>query len=147
LTTAVVTSSLTTAVVMGGSMSGKTIGDQELALLRHVAEAGPVSVGGVVEAFGAPRGLARSTVLTMMERLRQKGYLAREPVEGVYHYKSASSPGELLQGAVRTFVEKTLAGSVSPFVSYLTERSEVTDEELAELEQLVDRLRSQRREP
>jgi predicted transcriptional regulator len=127
-------------------MNGKTIGDQELALLRHVAEAGPVPVGEVVEAFGAPRGLARSTVLTMMERLRQKGYLDREPVGGVYHYKAASSPGELLQGAVRTFVEKTLAGSVSPFVSYLTERSEVSDEELAELGQLVDRLRSQRKD-
>jgi predicted transcriptional regulator len=127
--------------------SGKTIGDQELALLRHVAEAGPLSVGEVVEAFGAPRGLARSTVLTMMERLRQKGYLAREPVEGVYHYQAASTPGELLQGAVRSFIEKTLDGSVSPFVSYLTERSEVSDEELAELEQLVDRLRSRRKEP
>lgn len=128
-------------------MSGKTIGDQELALLRHVAEAGPVSVGEVLEAFGAPRGLARSTVLTMMERLRQKGYLDREQVEGVYRYQAGSSPGELLQGAVRTFVEKTLDGSVSPFVTYLTERSEVSDEELAELEQLVDRLKSRRREP
>ena len=126
--------------------SGKTIGDQELALLRHVAEAGPVSVGEVFEAYGGPRGLARSTVLTVMERLRQKGYLDRELVEGVYRYRAASSPGELLQGAVRTFVEKTLAGSVSPFVSYLTERSEVSDEELAELEQLVDRLRSRRKD-
>lgn len=127
--------------------SGKSIGDQELALLRHVAEAGPVSVGQVAESFGAPRGLARSTVLTMMERLRQKGYLEREPVEGVYHYRADSSPGELLQGAVRAFVERTLSGSVSPFVSYLTERSEVSDEELAELEQLVDRLKSRRKEP
>jgi predicted transcriptional regulator len=150
LTTAVVTkysADVTTVVVKGGFMCGKSIGDQELALLRHVAEAGPVSVGEVVETFGTPRGLARSTVLTMMERLRQKGYLAREPVEGIYHYRADSSPGELLQGAVRSFVEKTLAGSVSPFVSYLTERSEVSDEELVELEQLVDRLRSQRREP
>jgi len=32
-------------------------------------------------------------------------------------------------------------------VSYLTERSEVSDEELAELEQLVDRLKSRRKEP
>ncbi|HEX3126917.1 MAG TPA: BlaI/MecI/CopY family transcriptional regulator [Thermoanaerobaculia bacterium] len=126
--------------------NGRTIGDQELALLRHVAEAGPVSVGEVAETFGAPRGLARSTVLTMMERLRQKGYLDREQVEGVYRYQAGSSPGELLQGAVRTFVEKTLAGSVSPFVTYLTERSEVSDEELVELEQLVDRLKSRRRE-
>jgi predicted transcriptional regulator len=128
-------------------MSGKSIGDQELALLKHVAQTGPVSVGQVAEGYGAPRGLARSTVLTMMERLRQKGHLEREPVDGVFHYRAASSPGELLQGAVRSFVEKTLAGSVSPFVTYLTERSEVSDDELAELERLVDRLRSRRSEP
>ncbi|HET9225937.1 MAG TPA: BlaI/MecI/CopY family transcriptional regulator, partial [Thermoanaerobaculia bacterium] len=42
---------------------------------------------------------------------------------------------------------KTLSGSVSPFVSYLPEKSEVSDDELAELEQLVDRLKSRRREP
>jgi predicted transcriptional regulator len=128
-------------------MSGKTVGDQELALLRYVVEVEPVSVGQVAEGFGAPRGLARSTVLTMMERLRQKGHLEREPADGVFQYRAASSPGELLRGAVESFVEKTLAGSVSPFVSYLTERSEVSDQELADLEHLVDRLRSQRREP
>lgn len=128
-------------------MSGKTIGDQELSLLKHLAETGPASVGQVAEGFGAPRGLARSTVLTMMERLRQKGHLEREQVDGVYRYRAASSPGDLLRGAVQSFVEKTLAGSVSPFVSYLTEKSEVSDDELAELEQLVDRLKSRRREP
>lgn len=128
-------------------MTGKSIGDQELALLRHLAEVGPASVGQVAEGFGVPRGLARSTVLTMMERLRQKGHLEREQVGGVFRYRAASSPGEVLRGAVQSFVEKTLAGSVSPFVSYLTERSEVSDAELAELERLVDRLKSRRREP
>lgn len=127
----------------------KSIGDQELALLRYVAEGGPVSVGQATEGFGEPRGLARSTVLTMMERLRQKGHLEREQVEGVYQYFSPVSSGDLLRGAVRTFVEKTLDGSLSPFVAYLTESaevSEVSDAELAELEQLVSRLKSQRKE-
>src|SRR3712207_8892191 len=53
----------------------------------------------------------------------------REQVDGLFQYRAASSPGELLRGAVQSFVEKTLAGSVSPFVSYLTERSEVRSEE------------------
>ena len=124
----------------------KSIGDQELALLRHVAESGPATVGEATEGFGEPRGLARSTVLTMMERLRQKGHLEREQVEGVYRYFSPVSSGDLLRGAVRTFVEKTLDGSVSPFVAYLTESAEVSDSELAELEQLVSRLKSKKKE-
>lgn len=129
--------------------NGKTIGDQELALLRYVAEEGRVSVGQVAEGFGAPRGLARSTVLTMMERLRQKGHLDREPADGVYRYFSPLPSGEVMRGAVRSFVEKTLSGSVSPFVAYLTETAEVSsvsDSELAELEELVARLKSKRKE-
>lgn len=127
-------------------MPAKSIGDQELALLRHVAEQGPSTVGQVAEGFGAPRGLARSTVLTMMERLRQKGHLHRRQVEGVYHYVSPVPAHEVLRGAVSAFVERTLAGSVSPFVAYLAENADVTEEELAELEELVGRLRARKEE-
>jgi predicted transcriptional regulator len=124
----------------------KTVGDQELTLLRYIADGGPSTVGEVAEGFGEPRGLARSTVLTMMERLRQKGRLEREQVEGVYRYRSLVSEGDLLRGAVQTFVERTLAGSVSPFVAYLTETGDVSDAELAELEDLVSRLKSKKKE-
>ena len=60
----------------------RTIGDQELALLQHLAEHGEATVGEMTASFGAPRGLARSTVLTMMERLRRKGHLGRRLVDG-----------------------------------------------------------------
>jgi len=128
-------------------VTAKSIGDQELALLRYVAERGPVTVAQAVEGFGAARGLARSTVLTMMDRLRAKGHLERRRAGGVFHYSSPASSGELLRGVVRSFVEKTLDGSVSPFVSYLVESAEVSNEELAELERLVAKLQSQRQEP
>ena len=127
-------------------MNPRSIGDQELALLRYIAVQGPMTVGQVAEGFGEPRGLARSTVLTMMERLRQKGHLDREQVDGVFRYFSLAPEEELLRGAVRTFVEKTLAGSVSPFVAYLSETAEVSESELAELEDLVARLKSRKKE-
>ena len=127
-------------------MKSKSIGDQELALLRYVAEQGEATVGQTVEGFGTPRGLARSTVLTMMERLRAKGYLERRQAEGVFRYTPRETDGELLHGVVRDFVERTLGGSVSPFVAYLTETEEVSDVELAELERLVARLQSRKKE-
>ena len=68
----------------------KSIGDQELALLQHLSEHGEASVGEVAAAFGEPRGLARSTVLTMMERLRAKAYLRRRQVDGVYRYAAVA---------------------------------------------------------
>lgn len=127
-------------------MSRPSIGDQELALLHYLAEHAPASVGEVAAGFGEARALARSTVLTMMERLRGKGYLKRRQVGAVYRYSPVTAPGEAMRHAVGSFVEKTLSGSVSPFVAYLSERAEVSDTELAELEALVARLQSRRRE-
>lgn len=127
-------------------MRKTTIGDQELALLHHIDECGAASVGEVAASFGEPRGLARSTVLTMMERLRGKGYLKRRQLKGMFRYSTATGPGEVMRSAVGSFVEKTLSGSVSPFVAWMSERAEVSDTELAELEALVAQLQSRRKE-
>jgi len=126
-------------------MARTTIGEQELALLRHIADRGAVSVAEAVERFGAERGLARSTVLTMMERLRKKGHLGRRLFEGIYRYRARSSSADLLKGAVRHFVEGKLNGSVSPFLAYLSEARDVSDEELRELEEIVAKLNAGKR--
>lgn len=122
----------------------KPVGDQELALLRWVAEHGPVTVGEVAEKFGEPQGLARSTVLTVMERLRGKGHLTRHKVEGVYQYGSSVPLAELLRGVVGDFVQKSLAGSLSPFATWLSQADEVSDDELRQLEEAVARLKSKK---
>ena len=127
-------------------MGKPTIGDQELALLQYLADNNNASVGEVATGFGEPRGLARSTVLTMMERLRSKSYLRRKQVQGMYRYSPSTGPGEVMRSAVGQFVEKTLSGSVSPFVAWMSERTDVSDNELAELEALVHQLQTRRKE-
>jgi predicted transcriptional regulator len=125
-------------------MVESSIGEQELALLRHIADHGSLTVGEAADAFGAPRGLARSTVLTMMERLRLKGHLGRRMSDGVYRYRARASSAELLKSAVQRFVERNLDGSVSPFLAYLSEAGRLSDAELRELEALVARLHAGR---
>ncbi|WP_408953236.1 BlaI/MecI/CopY family transcriptional regulator [Lysobacter sp. Hz 25] len=127
-------------------MNRKSIGDQELALLQYIDENANATVGEVAAAYGEPRGLARSTVLTMMERLRAKSYLRRRKLGGVYRYASATAPDDVMRSAVGKFVANTLQGSLSPFVAWMSERTEVSDEELAELESLVADLQSRRKE-
>lgn len=126
-------------------MTRKTIGDQELALLQWVAGRGGATVGEAAEGFGADRELARSTVLTMMERLRKKGHLSRRKVESVYRYTSPVSAATVLRDVVGGFVEQTLGGSVSPFVAFLAESEDLTEDELDELEALVSRLQSKKK--
>ena len=122
------------------SPSESSIGEQELSLLRHIADRGPLTVGEAADEFGDPRGLARSTVLTMMERLRKKGHLARRMTDGVYRYRALASSAELLKGAVQRFVERHLDGSVSPFLAYLSDAGDLSDKERRELEKIVTRL-------
>ena len=129
-------------------MAQSTIGEQELDLLRYIADRGGATVGEVAAAYGEGRGLARSTVLTMMERLRKKGYLNRRLASGVYRYTARASSDELTQGAIHRFVERNLGGSMAPFVAYLTESAALSDEELKELQDLVARLQpSRKKEP
>jgi len=127
-------------------MKRKSIGGQELALLQQVGQLGDASVGEIAALLGESRGLARSTVLTMMERLRTKGYLRRRRVDGVYRYSTQTGGTDAAHDAVGAFVERTLQGSVSPFVAWMSRRGKVSDEELAELQALVAKLQSGKKE-
>ena len=51
------------------------------------------------------------------------------------------------QSLVQDFVHRTLRGSVSPLVAYLSTHGHLSDDELDELTQLVEDLRSEREEP
>ncbi|MFN7965544.1 MAG: BlaI/MecI/CopY family transcriptional regulator [Acidobacteriota bacterium] len=122
-----------------------TLGEQELALLRWVAEYGPLTVGEALERFGEQHGYARTTVTTMLERLRKKGYLVRRSRQGINQYASKTGHKRLLHEQVERFVERTLEGSVSPLVAYLSESRALSPEEVQQLESLVDRLSSKPR--
>ncbi len=118
------------------------MGEQESDLLRYIADRGtPVTVRDVANDWGTNRGLARTTVLTMMERLRKKSFLARDKGEGAaLHYTPTQPKSDMMRSMVQDFVQNKLGGSVTPFVAYLTESTDLTDGELAELRRLVDAL-------
>lgn len=118
------------------------LGDQELELLRFITEHAPITVREAFEVYGKDRGLARTTILTMMERLRVKGYLTRSEAGAANEYSPCLSRSELMRGVVRGFVEKTLGGTLSPFMAYLTEDAEMGPEELEDLKRLVEELES-----
>jgi predicted transcriptional regulator len=121
-------------------MAERSIGEQELGLLKHIADRDGVTVGEAADEYGAPRRLARSTVLTMMERLRRKGHLERRLVDGRYRYRARVATADILKNAVQRFVERNLDGSVSPFLAYLSDSGELSEKERRELEKIAARL-------
>ena len=121
------------------------IGDQELVLLQYITDRGtPVTVREVTQEWGEQHvpPFARTTILTMMERLRKKNLLIREKGQdaSTFQYRPAVERSVLMHGLVQDFVSKALGGSVSPFVAYLTDTRELSRSEIAELRRLVDTL-------
>jgi predicted transcriptional regulator len=113
------------------------IGQAQLEVLRYIQDHHPVTVRQVAEHVAETRGLTRTTALNVMERLREKGYLTRELVEGVFRYSPVHPKPQFLRGLVRDFVEQTLGGSLEPFVAYLAEDAQLSDEEWERLRQRV----------
>src|SRR5688500_4211809 len=106
------------------------LGQAQLEVLRYVQDHHPATVRQVAEYLAGTRGLTRTTALNVMERLREKGYLTREPVEGIYHYSPSEPKSQQLRGIVRDFVDQALGGSLEPFVAYLVEEARLSEEDL-----------------
>ena len=127
-------------------MQPTTLGDQELALLRFVSEHGPITTGEAAAKYGEPNGLARSTIETVLSRLHKKGYLTRTKKASVLRYEAVLEPQEVMGGLVEQFVEKTLGGSLVPLVTYFVSQNQLSDTEIAELQLLVSKLESGKKE-
>ena len=121
------------------------LGRAESEVLRYVADHCPATVREVADHFAATKGHTKTTVLNMMERLRDKGFLARESVDGLYRYAPTQPAAEMLRDLVRDFVDEMLGGSLEPFAAYLAQRPKVSDAEIARLRETVTLLENERR--
>src|SRR5579872_1373989 len=90
----------------GQPLERPSLGDQELAVLRYIAEHAPVPARDVIEKFADEQDLARTTILTKIERLRKKGYLTRRRQHGVFYYSPRVPQTDVLRGLIHDFVEK-----------------------------------------
>lgn len=127
------------------SKNDNPIGQEELSVLQFIQQEHPVTVREVADHF-AEAGKARTTILTVMERLRAKGFLTRKKTSGSYRYSPKFSEGEVMKSVVGDFVQKMLGGSLSPFVAYMSQTDDLSDDELKELKKLVRNLDKSRKE-
>jgi BlaI family penicillinase repressor len=121
------------------------LGSLERLILEHVADKGPTLARDITAHFEKNTGRARTTVLTVMERLTQKGYLKREKLGGLLRYTCTISRADLMRQIVGTFVDDVLHGHVAPFVAFLTKSRKLTVDEVRKLERLLKRLESKER--
>lgn len=118
------------------------LGDQELEILRYVAANPNLTASAVAEHFAQARGVARTTIVTMMERLRHKGYLVRKRQAGIYRYSSRVPEASLLESLISDFTQRVLGGSLEPFVAFMAGRAKLSDEQVKDLKQIIREVES-----
>jgi predicted transcriptional regulator len=131
---------LTTSVVRSAARMPSpqsSIGQAELEILRYIQDRHPVTVRQVADHISETKGHVRTTVLNVMSRLVRKRYLVRRKHDGVYQYSPRVPAGQVLRNLVSEFVDKSLGGSPSPFVAYLTEDARLSSEDVDQLKRLV----------
>lgn len=83
-------------------------------------------------------GWSRSTTLTMLKRMSDKGLIACEDGESMKIYRPMLEREEAAQKETRSFLDRVYHGSLSMLVNHFVEKEALSREEIAELRKILD---------
>ncbi|MGM9607817.1 MAG: BlaI/MecI/CopY family transcriptional regulator [Oscillospiraceae bacterium] len=78
-------------------------------------------------------GWSRSTTLTMLRRMTEKGIISCAEEDGVKVYAPCLRREDAVQQETENFLNRVYKGSVSMMMSAITQKQELTKEEIDEL--------------
>lgn len=110
----------------------------ELEIMTVLWETGPTNVQSVQERL-SKRGLAYTTVQTMLNVLHRKGKVKRKLKDRAYVYSAVLSRQSAVRRAVGEVLEHFFGGSADSLVLNLLETRQLTPEKLAQIQKMVDR--------
>jgi len=120
-----------------------TLGEQEHEILRVVWLLGQCTVRDVFERIGAPKGLAYTTVSTVLDRLQKKGFLTRERSGKTLVYRPLKREGTVQKTRVKELVDRIFGDDPEPAVARLVDAVEMLDPAL--LDRLAKEIATRRR--
>src|SRR5882762_11851408 len=88
----------------------------QLAILRVVWDKGEATVQDIWEALHPERGLAQTTIATMLSRLERRGVVTRRAQSRQYHYSAAVTEPEVQHSMVGELTERLFDGDATSLV-------------------------------
>ena len=116
------------------------LGETEMEVLHHVWDLGRATVADVQARILRERKVAYTTVMTVMKKLADKGYLVFEKDGATYVYSAARSPEEVQRSVVDDLVSKVFKGSTLALVQTLVAHEDLTDAERREIKDMIDEM-------
>lgn len=108
----------------------------ELAIMNVLWETGPATVQTVQSRLQG-RGLAYTTVQTMLNVLHRKGRVKRQLKDRAYLYRPVLSRQKAVTQAVGDMLDRFFGGSADSLVLNLLETRHLTAEKLAQIQKLL----------
>ncbi len=117
----------------------KRLPESELEIMQIIwKETPPISRAAVEEALENTHPLAPTTILTLLTRLCEKGFLSIEKEGRTNLYRPLITEKEYLALESRSFLDRVFHGSVAGFAAALCD-SGVRKEDLEELRELLEK--------
>ena len=121
-------------------MPRHTLGELQHAIMAVLWERGEAATAEVHEALQG-RGLAPTTIATMLRKMEDKGVVSHRSVGRQFLYRPAVSEDQVRRSMVGELVERLFAGDPKALVAHLVSEHEIDAEELRELRRRLGRKR------
>jgi predicted transcriptional regulator len=117
----------------------KRLPDSELEIMQAIwSLESPVSRVQIEEVLKETYPIAMTTLLTLLTRLSEKGFIKIEKVSRSARYYPLVSQQEYLAQQSKNFLQRLCGGNLSTFATALCD-SGLSKEDLAELRELLDK--------
>lgn len=107
------------------------LSELQLAVMRALWRRGEATTAEVVADLAAERGLAHTTVATLLTRLEKRGAVAQRRDGRSFIYRARLSETEVQRSMVAGLVAALFAGDSAALVAHLVREDEVTPGDLA----------------
>ncbi|HTT68674.1 MAG TPA: BlaI/MecI/CopY family transcriptional regulator [Gemmatimonadales bacterium] len=114
------------------------LSELQLAVMRALWQKTRASVAEVREALEAERGLALTTVATVLTRLEKAGLVAHRAAGRHYVYRPLVSEEEVRRSMVSALADRLFEGDVAALVSHLVSAREIEPGDLARVKRLIE---------
>lgn len=111
--------------------------DLQIGIMRVLWDRGEATVSDIHEALLPERGLAPTTVATLLSRLEKRGVVKHRSVTRQYVYYPAVSENEVRRSMVSELTERLFDGDVAELVNHLLAAREMSAGDLEKVKDLI----------
>ena len=110
----------------------------QLAIVRLLWERGEATIADLWEALHPERGLAQSTLATILTRLERRGVVSHRAEGRQFHYRALITEESARHSMVREFTSRLFEGDVPALVSTLLSAEDVSPGDLQRIRTMLD---------